>query len=168
MAISPFIAAINQISDEKVITRESIIETIEAAIAAAYRKDYGTQGQIIQAKLDPETGEAKFSQVFNVVEKEEESPVPYMGIALLLLLLIAGAIFFGKNRLTKMDQCKIECKERDLLERADLFLCHELNKARKESESDRKKKRLQQLCDKINGNKTINETNFNQLERKRK
>jgi len=54
------------------------------------------------------------------------------------------------------------------LERADLFLCHELNKARKESESDRKKKRLQQLCDKINGNKTINETNFNQLERKRK
>lgn len=37
------------------------------------------------------------------IEKEEESPVPYMGIALLLLLLIAGAIFFGKNRLTKMD-----------------------------------------------------------------
>jgi len=36
-------------------------------------------------------------------EKEEESPVPYMGIALLLLLLIAGAVFFGKNRLTKMD-----------------------------------------------------------------
>ncbi|MBC3901164.1 hypothetical protein GH811_16245 [Acetobacterium malicum] len=36
-------------------------------------------------------------------EKEAESPVPYMGIALLLLLLIAGAIFFGKNRLTKMD-----------------------------------------------------------------
>ena len=36
-------------------------------------------------------------------EQEEESPVPYMGIALLLLLLIAGAIFFGKNRLTKMD-----------------------------------------------------------------
>lgn len=37
------------------------------------------------------------------IEKEAESPVPYMGIALLLLLLIAGAIFFGKNRLTKMD-----------------------------------------------------------------
>lgn len=36
-------------------------------------------------------------------EKETESPVPYMSIALLLLLLIAGAIFFGKNRLTKMD-----------------------------------------------------------------
>lgn len=36
-------------------------------------------------------------------EKEAESPVPYMGIALLLLLLIAGAVFFGKNRLTKMD-----------------------------------------------------------------
>lgn len=39
----------------------------------------------------------------DATEKEEESPVPYMGIALLLLLLIAGAVFFGKNRLTKMD-----------------------------------------------------------------
>jgi hypothetical protein len=37
------------------------------------------------------------------VVKEDESPMPYMGIALLLLLLIAGALFFGKNRLTKMD-----------------------------------------------------------------
>lgn len=37
------------------------------------------------------------------IEKEEEKPAPYLGIALLLLLLIAGTIFFGKNRLTKMD-----------------------------------------------------------------
>lgn len=36
-------------------------------------------------------------------EAEEKSPVPYFGIALLILLLIAGGIFFGKNRLTKME-----------------------------------------------------------------
>ena len=36
-------------------------------------------------------------------EAEEKSPVPYFGIALLLLLLIAGGAFYGKNRLTKMD-----------------------------------------------------------------
>lgn len=36
-------------------------------------------------------------------EAEKKSPVPYFGIAFLILLLIAGGIFFGKNRLTKMD-----------------------------------------------------------------
>jgi len=76
VSISPFIAAINQICDEKGISKEDVVETIEAALAAAYRKDYGTPGQIIQAKLDPETGEAKFSQIFNVVEKEEEIEEP--------------------------------------------------------------------------------------------
>lgn len=72
MAISPFMAAINQICDEKGITKESIIETIEAALAAAYRKDFGQQGQIIKAKMDPETGKTDFCQVFDVVEAVEE------------------------------------------------------------------------------------------------
>jgi N utilization substance protein A len=76
MAISPFIAAINQICDEKGIAKETVIETIEAALAAAYRKDYGEPGQIILAKLDPESGEAKFFRAFNVVETEEEIEEP--------------------------------------------------------------------------------------------
>lgn len=37
------------------------------------------------------------------VSEEKKSPVPYFGIALLLILLIAAGVFFGKNRLTKMD-----------------------------------------------------------------
>ncbi len=76
MATSPFIAAINQICDEKGISKDSVIETIEAALAAAYRKDYGEPGQIIIAKLDPETGETKFARVFNVVETLEEVEEP--------------------------------------------------------------------------------------------
>ncbi|MEI6040290.1 MAG: transcription termination factor NusA [Candidatus Berkelbacteria bacterium] len=76
MAISPFIAAINQICDEKGISKESVIETIEAALAAAYRKDYGEPGQIIVAKLDPESGETQFSRVFNIVENEEDVEEP--------------------------------------------------------------------------------------------
>lgn len=76
MAISPFMAAINQICDEKGISADSVIETIEAALAAAYRKDYGQPGQVVKAKLDPETGEAKFWQEFLVVEKEEEIEEP--------------------------------------------------------------------------------------------
>ena len=35
MAISPFMAAINQLCDEKSLSKETILETIEAAIAAA-------------------------------------------------------------------------------------------------------------------------------------
>jgi len=72
MAISPFMAAINQICDEKGITKESIVETIEAALAAAYRKDFGEPGQIIRAKMDPESGKTEFWQVFDVVEEIEE------------------------------------------------------------------------------------------------
>lgn len=72
MAISPFMAAINQLCDEKGLSKDTILETIEAAIAAAYRKDYAEQNQIIKAKMDPETGEAKFWQVFDVVEEIED------------------------------------------------------------------------------------------------
>ena len=72
MAISPFMAAINQLCDEKGLDKDTILETINAAIAAAYRKDFGKQTQIIRAEMDPESGQAKFWQVFDVVEKEEE------------------------------------------------------------------------------------------------
>lgn len=70
MATSPFMAAINQISDEKGLDAAVILETVEAALAAAYRKDYGTAHQVIRAELDPETMETKMFQVFTVVEDE--------------------------------------------------------------------------------------------------
>lgn len=51
-----FVSAISQIEQEKGIDRDKVIETVEMAIAAAYKKDYGEKGQIIRSKLDPETG----------------------------------------------------------------------------------------------------------------
>lgn len=72
MAISPFMAAINQICDEKGLSTDIVIETVEAAIAAAYRKDYGNPNQIIRAKLNPESGQFKVSQIFEIVEEVEE------------------------------------------------------------------------------------------------
>ena len=72
MAISPFMAAINQLCDEKGLSKDTILETIEAALAAAYRKDYGKPSQIIKAKIDPESGQSKFWQVFDVVEEVED------------------------------------------------------------------------------------------------
>lgn len=72
MAISPFMAAINQICDEKNLQKDVVLETIEAAIAAAYRKDFGKPSQIIKVKLDPESGQTQVWQCFDVVEKAEE------------------------------------------------------------------------------------------------
>lgn len=41
MDIKSFTAAIAQIAEEKGISYEKVIESIESAIAAAYKKDYG-------------------------------------------------------------------------------------------------------------------------------
>ncbi len=76
MALSAFLAAIQQISTEKNIPEERVIETVEAAIAAAYRRDYGTPGQNIRVKLN-ETGEGfKVFQVFEVVLDEDTYEEP--------------------------------------------------------------------------------------------
>src|SRR3990167_7698101 len=65
-----FMSAIAQIAEEKGIPKEKVLETIEMAIAAAYKKDYGEKGQIIKAKLNPESGQVKFWQVKEVVDDD--------------------------------------------------------------------------------------------------
>jgi len=70
--IKQFLLAIKQIAEEKGIPEESVLETVEAAIAAAYKRDYGKKGQIVRAKLDSETGDIKVSQVHYVVEGVDE------------------------------------------------------------------------------------------------
>ena len=70
MDLKNFASAISQISEEKGISSERIIESIETAIAAAYKKDYGQKGQIIKAKLDPESGKLKFWQIKLVVTED--------------------------------------------------------------------------------------------------
>lgn len=69
MDLKSFTQAIQQIADEKGIPREKIFETIEMALAAAYKRDYGKRGQIIRAKLDPETGGVTMTQVKIVVDE---------------------------------------------------------------------------------------------------
>jgi N utilization substance protein A len=67
-----FLSAIKQIAEEKGIAENSVLETIEAAIAAAYKRDYGKKGQIIRAKLDVESGGLDMTQVHYVVEGVDE------------------------------------------------------------------------------------------------
>jgi len=71
MALSPFMAALNQIADEKGLDMETVIGTVEQAIAAAYRKDYGKPRQVIKVTMHQETGIFEVFQVFAVVEEVE-------------------------------------------------------------------------------------------------
>lgn len=70
MDIKNFTSAITQIAEEKGISKEKVFESIETAIAAAYKKEYGERGQIVKAKLNPVSGEVKFWQVKIVVSKD--------------------------------------------------------------------------------------------------
>jgi N utilization substance protein A len=64
--------AVEQICEEKGISKEAVIETIEAALAAAYRKDYGEKGQNVVAEFDPKTGRTKVFEIKEVVEEVEK------------------------------------------------------------------------------------------------
>ncbi len=69
MDIKSFKGALAQIAEERGISPEKVIETIEAAIATAYKKDYGQKGQKIKAKFNPVSGDVKFWQVKLVVDQ---------------------------------------------------------------------------------------------------
>jgi len=68
MDIKSFKGALAQIAEERGISPEKVIETIEAAIATAYKKDYGQKGQKIKAKFNPVSGDVKFWQIKLVVD----------------------------------------------------------------------------------------------------
>ena len=64
--------AVKQICDEKGISFESVLETINAALAAAYRKDFGEKNQNIEVDFDLETGQIKVFDIKTVVEDVPE------------------------------------------------------------------------------------------------
>lgn len=67
--LKQFASAIQQIAEEKGIAVEKVIETIEMALAAAYKKDYGKKGQIIRAQFNQQNGDVKMRQVKIVVDE---------------------------------------------------------------------------------------------------
>ena len=69
MDIKSFQRALSQIAEARGISPEVIIETLEAAIATAYKKDYGQKGQKIKAKFNPVSGDVKFWQLKLVVDE---------------------------------------------------------------------------------------------------
>ena len=62
-------SVLDQLEQEKGISKASSIETIESALASAYKKEYGKRGQIIRANFDIETGKTDFFQIKIVVDE---------------------------------------------------------------------------------------------------
>lgn len=75
--------ALEQLEAERKIPKEKIIEAIEQALAAAYKKDYGKRGQIIRAVFDLNTGTTTFSQIKKVVD-ETTAVMPEEGVEISL------------------------------------------------------------------------------------
>ncbi|MEK7471153.1 MAG: transcription termination factor NusA [Patescibacteria group bacterium] len=67
--IKTFKSALEQLEEERKIPKAKILEAIEQAMAAAYKKDYGKKGQIVRAKFDMETGKTDFFQIKIVVDE---------------------------------------------------------------------------------------------------
>jgi len=61
-------SVLDQLEEERGIPREKILEAIEAALATAYKKEYGKKGQIVRSKFDLGSGKTEFFQVKVVVD----------------------------------------------------------------------------------------------------
>ncbi len=70
MAQSPLKAAIQQITEEKNIPYESVIETIEAALAVAYRKDFGEKNENVKVEFSADDGTSRVFDVKTVAPDE--------------------------------------------------------------------------------------------------
>ena len=68
---SEFLAAFNQICSERGLSREAVLEAIEAALISAYKRSFGS-AQNVTAKIDPESGEAKIYVEKRVVEEVQD------------------------------------------------------------------------------------------------
>ena len=67
---SPIVQAIKQICEEKQLSYEAVLETVEASLAAAFRKDFGEKNQNVKISFDPETGNMRAFDIKTVVEDE--------------------------------------------------------------------------------------------------
>ncbi len=66
---SDFTGAMTALAEERGIPVDDVMATVETAIAAAYKKEYGKRGQNIRAELDSVSGDMKFFLVKEIVDE---------------------------------------------------------------------------------------------------
>ncbi len=55
--------------EDRGISRSTMVDAIESAMATAYKREYGKRGQVVRAHLDLNTGTIAFEQVKTVVDE---------------------------------------------------------------------------------------------------
>ncbi len=71
MDIKTLVTAVDQIAGEKGIPADRVLEAVESAIAAAYKKEYRKRSEVIHAKFDVKNGDIHFWQSKTVVDPNE-------------------------------------------------------------------------------------------------
>ena len=71
--------ALEQLEEEKGISKDVIVEAIEAALLSAYKKNFGATAQNMRIEMDRDSGEMRAYQVRTIVEEVED---PTLQIAL--------------------------------------------------------------------------------------
>ncbi len=69
-----FASAIQQIVEEKGIPEEKVVETIELALAAAYKRDYASKGENIKVNFDHKNGSMEVFKDLLVVDESMLKP----------------------------------------------------------------------------------------------
>ncbi len=64
--------ALEQLEEEKNISREEIIQILEKALTTAYKKNFDARDDKVEVKIDPVTGEI---EVFKTIEEEENGEI---------------------------------------------------------------------------------------------
>lgn len=89
-----FAQAIEQICEEKNIDKEIVMEAVEAALAAAYKKDYGEKDQEVRVHLNEESGGI---EVFVTKEVVDEVENPNLEISISAALKLKKGIKVGET-----------------------------------------------------------------------
>ena len=63
-------AVVQQISETRQLSEDILWSAIEAAFAAAYKREYAKSDQVIRARINRETGKSEFFQVKQVLNQE--------------------------------------------------------------------------------------------------
>lgn len=67
--LGEFGSAVMQIVEEKDLPKDKVIEVVEAALSAAYKRDYGKKSQVIKVKFDEVAKTAQYFLVKEVVDE---------------------------------------------------------------------------------------------------
>ncbi len=66
------IRALEQLEEERGISKAVLLEAVESALLSAYKKNFGGTGQNVRVEVDPKTGEIRVFSVKTVVERVQD------------------------------------------------------------------------------------------------